>query len=310
MLVIVILVLVLVIALIAFFLFVNADSDGYCIEIAQKSNELPGLQKVKEAIKAAWGVEPGGDPSAEVAVKPVPSDDGTTQRFLIKYKKSGYGLSFDPKPYPFGTPPAHQEIDPVTAKVMRLTTSFWQLRIIDPKGKPTEDDAKNAAQLVKQLVDQNTLAIFSERYGTFNPMTDELRTTLAGNNPQAAFTTQIFSPMHKISAAEIAKMHEQAQKSFHEFASAFEKKLPEDSKFSIKLRIEDKNGAEHVWAGVAAIKGDTVEAKIDNNPEIATSYKIGQKITVKTSDIEDWLYVHGQTPMGGFSLRGLNTPQH
>lgn len=295
---------VLALGVIAFFWLRSASSEfHWSIEIVQKSSEPPSLEQMKQAVKAAWGVEPASTPSAEVAITTAPSDDGTTVRFMVKCREFGYGVSYDPKPFPFPEGQASDTLEPKTREILAQNKAFWEIDILQPSGKPTEDCEKNVAQLIKTLVDKNTISIMSSTYQTFNPLTSEVSEVLTGSDPRKAFTEQIFMPMTKVSAQQAGQIKELAQKSLPEFVTAFEKKGPEDSNYCVKCKIEDSHGVEHIWLSVCAIEGETMEGEIGNETQIATSYHLGQKLSIKSSDVEDWMYLHGKTMMGGFHYK-------
>jgi uncharacterized protein YegJ (DUF2314 family) len=290
-------IIVLALAVLAFFFLRNLDADIYCFDILQKSSAPPDMDKLKRIIKSAWGIEPTNSSADEVALKTAPSDDGTTLRYLVKCQDFGFGISYDPKPFPFKDYPFNT--DPKMQEALEHNRAFWEICFVNPQGKPNETAKRKAAQLAKQLVDADTLAVLSISYQVLNPMTENVQKVLAGENAQTVFDTQIYEPMVKVSEQESRQLKEKAQKSLSNFVSAFEKRNPEDTRFSIKSRIEDKNGPEHVWIKVDSIKSISFHGEIDNEPVIATSYHLGQELSVKQSEIEDWGYMHGKTLIQG-----------
>jgi uncharacterized protein YegJ (DUF2314 family) len=44
-------------------------------------------------------------------------------------------------------------------------------------------------------------------------------------------------------------------------------------------------------------------ARIDNDPEVVKSVKLGQAVTVRPQDISDWMYVDHGVLVGGYTLR-------
>lgn len=221
---------------------------------------------------------------------------------MVKYHDLGWGLSYVSSSwFDRMTDKQRQEEEPALRKVSELNKGYWEISILQPAGKPSPDTEKATAQLIKQLANENTLAVMSESYGTFNPMTEQVKEKLHGNEPSLVFTSQIYAPMSKISPDEAAKFQRQAKDTFDEFVSAFGRKADADRNFSVKFRLQDSHGTEHIWGKVTGIEDGNITCEIANEPQLATSYKMGQVVTIKDRDLEDWTYMHNDQVMGGYS---------
>ena len=64
--------------------------------------------------------------------------------------------------------------------------------------------------------------------------------------------------------------------------------------------------AEHMWVKVSAINGQTISGTLENDPMEGGKYKLGDNVSVKVSDVEDWAYNDGETLIGNFSERVLD----
>lgn len=75
--------------------------------------------------------------------------------------------------------------------------------------------------------------------------------------------------------------------------------------FAIKAPIEDSGETEHFWLTDIVYQNDEFEGKIGNEPGIVSNVKIGQKWTIKKSEISDWMFIHDDKIYGNYTLRPL-----
>jgi uncharacterized protein YegJ (DUF2314 family) len=76
-----------------------------------------------------------------------------------------------------------------------------------------------------------------------------------------------------------------------------------ESMFSVKVRLEDGDLAEHFWLAEVEPVGDMVRGKLDNVPNIVRNYKDGQEVTVPNTEISDWMFMRDEKIVGNFTLR-------
>jgi hypothetical protein len=68
--------------------------------------------------------------------------------------------------------------------------------------------------------------------------------------------------------------------------------LPKGYEFSVVVKLKDSEGRkEQVFLSVTRIYDGKIEAKIDNQIEFISGYKLGQAVTVQESEIVDWVIV-------------------
>ncbi len=109
-------------------------------------------------------------------------------------------------------------------------------------------------------------------------------------------------------ASEDAEMNAaiaKARELLPHFWKTFEAPKRGESKFCLKLRITDKNGAEHFWLSNIERKDGKIKGTIDNDPTIVKSVKNGQRVEVPEADISDWLYLREEKMVGCYTLRAM-----
>lgn len=76
-----------------------------------------------------------------------------------------------------------------------------------------------------------------------------------------------------------------------------------ESMFSVKVRLEDGDLAEHFWLAEVQPIGDLVRGKIDNVPNMVRNYHDGQEVTVPNTEISDWMFLRGEKIVGNYTMR-------
>lgn len=109
-------------------------------------------------------------------------------------------------------------------------------------------------------------------------------------------------------AADDAAMNaaiDKAKQSVSQIIDALSNPKPGQSEFAVKVGIEDDGGVEHMWVGDVRYENGTFIGILNNEPQMVTSVKFGQKMTVPESEISDWMYVDNGKLVGGFTIRVL-----
>jgi uncharacterized protein YegJ (DUF2314 family) len=87
------------------------------------------------------------------------------------------------------------------------------------------------------------------------------------------------------------------------FIAALRSPRPARAGFSIKLPITDGDQVEHFWLRDVRYDGTVFHGLIDNDPEMVTTVKFGQPVTVRPANISDWMYVDHGILVGGYTVR-------
>lgn len=75
--------------------------------------------------------------------------------------------------------------------------------------------------------------------------------------------------------------------------------------FAVKVPIEDKGETEHFWLTDVVYRNGNFEGVIGNDPGMVTNVEMGQKWTVKKSEISDWLFMRDGKMYGNYTIRPL-----
>ena len=74
--------------------------------------------------------------------------------------------------------------------------------------------------------------------------------------------------------------------------------------FSLKVRLEDENGIEHIWMNDLSVDEDGIfYGVIDGDPVTVKTVKSGTKIGIAISDISDWIIIEDGRLIGGYTVR-------
>src|SRR5512147_2399142 len=101
--------------------------------------------------------------------------------------------------------------------------------------------------------------------------------------------------------AAIAKGRETLPK----FWQVFEKAEHGEKDFALKVKITDRHGTEHFWATDIERKDGKIMGTINNDPNIVSKVKLGDRITIPEADISDWLYMRDGKMHGNYTMRPL-----
>ena len=97
----------------------------------------------------------------------------------------------------------------------------------------------------------------------------------------------------------------EARRRWPEFVAAFNEHRP-GRKCAVKYSAPIKGGGdEHIWIMVTALDAGTISGTLGNAPVEDLGLKLGDRVTIKTDDVKDWLITDGQTMTGGFSIATL-----
>jgi uncharacterized protein YegJ (DUF2314 family) len=89
-----------------------------------------------------------------------------------------------------------------------------------------------------------------------------------------------------------------------DFIKAFHEQKPGTKGFYVKKPYPTPSGEiEHMWIEVSTESNGVVAGVVANDAEETRAVKIGQKVSLKISEISDWKYVDGKKLVGGYTIR-------
>jgi len=96
-----------------------------------------------------------------------------------------------------------------------------------------------------------------------------------------------------------------ARETLPQFWQVFDKRAHGESGFSLKVRITDTKGTEHFWATDIDRREGKLMGNINNDPDIVSSVRLGDRIVIPETDITDWLYMRDGKMVGNYTLKPL-----
>jgi uncharacterized protein YegJ (DUF2314 family) len=90
-----------------------------------------------------------------------------------------------------------------------------------------------------------------------------------------------------------------------EFAKALAVPRPNQAAFAVKMPVSDGKHTEYMWISELSFDGQAFRGRLGNRPAALTGVKVGDELTVKVSDLSDWMYVEDNRLVGGYTLRVL-----
>lgn len=101
--------------------------------------------------------------------------------------------------------------------------------------------------------------------------------------------------------AAIAK----ARETLPQFWQVYDKRERGETDFALKVSITDKAGTEHFWTTDIERRDGRTMGTINNDPNIVSSVKLGDRIDITMANISDWLYMRDGKMVGNETLRPL-----
>ncbi len=98
-----------------------------------------------------------------------------------------------------------------------------------------------------------------------------------------------------------------AQDTLPLFIRAFQSPTPTQKKFLIKAEFPygGANDAEYIWLNNLSYEGNQFEGNVGNEPIYVLNIKLGDRVTVSTSRISDWMIIDDNRLLGGFTIHVL-----
>jgi len=99
---------------------------------------------------------------------------------------------------------------------------------------------------------------------------------------------------------------EKARATVNDFVEAFHAKKPGTKEFYVKKPYPiPAGGHEHMWIAVTDERDGILKGTIANDAEETSEVKLGQEVSLKLSEISDWMYEDGKKLVGGYTIRYL-----
>jgi uncharacterized protein YegJ (DUF2314 family) len=102
---------------------------------------------------------------------------------------------------------------------------------------------------------------------------------------------------------------EQARKELPEFWRAWEGNEWGKGDYIVNIQFMDRKGkGEFLWMSVEARGEGEITGVLEGPPRLEIGHKVGDRITVKESDVVDWMFLPEEGDFrGGYTLKALGT---
>ncbi len=230
---------------------------------------------------------------------------------VITYDGSMSLINSMPNPYVPDVESAAEKIVDLRQREAMLEHQAWfscDSLGVDRK-TPDEEVAKiyrRLARLFAELLDENCLLIYLPDLHMAVPINEDTHKALLADDPIAALQETQSAPIVQIKDDDplLIEAVAKAKETWPQFVSAFESRAGEH--LSIKAPLRHEEHVEFIWIEVTAMEGDHVFGKLANEPNHLGNLKLGSKVRVPVSDVNDWCYVDAQGKFqGGFSLAAI-----
>lgn len=115
--------------------------------------------------------------------------------------------------------------------------------------------------------------------------------------------------MKKSDDAKLALDKKEAQSKLCDFIKELSDiNKQKDYSFSVKLPFTEDGKTEHMWVKVTSYKDGVFIGQLANDPFIIKNLKLGDSVSPKKEDVEDWIIrnnKNGSDFTGGFSLKDM-----
>jgi uncharacterized protein YegJ (DUF2314 family) len=165
---------------------------------------------------------------------------------------------------------------------------------------------RRLAKLFVELLDESCVALYLPDSDQVLPINEDTETALRSKDPIQALEETLSLPIVEVSGDDplMVKAVEKARETWPKFVAAYEANAGEN--FSIKSPVSYEDKTEFIWISVTAIEGDNVYGELANDPGDLGPLKLGSKVSVPVSDLNDWCYIDADGKLkGGYTIEAV-----
>jgi uncharacterized protein YegJ (DUF2314 family) len=162
---------------------------------------------------------------------------------------------------------------------------------------------RELARLFAEFLDENCLLIYLPDTRKAYAINEDTERALLADDPLAALDGSRTLPVVGISEDDplMQQAVAEAHKTWLQFVAAYEARDGEN--FSVKAPVTYADVTEFIWVSVTAVEGDQIYGTLGNEPANLGPLKLGSKVCVSLSDLNDWCYIDPQGDLrGGFTI--------
>ncbi len=280
-----------------------SDSDGpraSLVALLARPRELDAAA-LRSAVERAWGVR--------FPVEPADAVDfvvGDPPMFMVRHSGRMFVVHDQARPYFDDSAAAAQQVRELRTRKAVADHQAWLSmdRMLDQTCGDAEADQRLICRVMAELADDDFLALFDPAGGRVVVFDEQVRQTLRGEDPMSALRGPATAPPVLTVDGDDPRMQAavaEARRRWPEFVAAFEQRRPEQA-FSVKAPFTRGGDTEFMWVVVDAIEGGFVYGALGNQPVGLPGLNEGDRVRVREADLNDWIYVTDDQPVGGFTL--------
>jgi uncharacterized protein YegJ (DUF2314 family) len=198
-----------------------------------------------------------------------------------------------------------------TRKAVEEHQAWLAVDLISPHDQKASAESlyPQIAKLIAELAGADCLAILQPETGKINVWDQSLEETLRGPNALEHFAEPADPPVVQIDGEDprMQAAVDEARSRWPEFVDAFKKKDGEN--FSIKAPITVDECTEFIWVVVDGLEPEYIHGTLGNDPVNLGNLKLGDRVEVPLKDLNDWVYMRDDKPVGLFTSKVLSAVQ-
>jgi uncharacterized protein YegJ (DUF2314 family) len=169
-------------------------------------------------------------------------------------------------------------------------------------------------RLIRELADDDTLAIFRPETGEINVWTAEVAARLGSYDPLEEFAKPVHSPVIEVSGDDprMQAAVAEAQRRFPEFRERWAARA-EGEGFLVKASIpkDGREGSEVIWIEVTGLEPDFIHGTLANQPVDLGDLNSGDAVEVPVGNLYDWAIAARDmdAPLGLFTEKVVRAVQ-
>ncbi|MFT3868983.1 MAG: DUF2314 domain-containing protein [Nibricoccus sp.] len=232
---------------------------------------------------------------------------GSSPVFMVKSPSGMYMIHNQAQPYLEDTKSAAESTKNLRIrKAIEEHQAWLSVDLLSDPFDPSstrETIYREIGRLIAELSGPGTIGLFHPESGRFFAWSPELEQAFKSGDGLNALEENLLAPVVPISPdnEDMEAAIAQARARWPEFVAAFSKRHPEHM-FSVKAPLTSGEHTEHIWISVEAIEDDIIRGRIGNDPVNLGDYKLNDKISIPVAEIEDWMYLLSDKPVGGFTV--------
>jgi uncharacterized protein YegJ (DUF2314 family) len=285
------------------------DKPMISIVLLRRSPKFLDPTILLESVRDAW------DENRSIA-----DDDlfvaGEGPVFMLKSPQGMWMLHNHAAPYFDPGHPARQIPELRLRKIVEEHAAWLSVDLVHPfeSDLPPDLHYPFIFRLIRELADDETLAIFRPETGEINVWTPEIAARLGSFDPLDDFAKPVHSPVIEVSD-EDPRMQQavaEALRRFPEFRKRWASRSPGDN-FLVKASIpkEGREGSEVIWIEVTGLEPDFIHGTLANQPVDLAGLNSGDTVEVAVGNLYDWAIAGEgmEAPLGLFTERIVHAVQ-